>query len=69
MEIKVSVDKDLCIGTGNCAFFAPEVFEIGDDAQARVLDPEARPIEEVIWAAEQCPIRAIRVWRDGTQIV
>jgi ferredoxin len=67
--IEVEVDADLCIGTGNCVFFAPEVFDMGDGGQARVLDPQARPTEDVVWAAEQCPIRAIRVRADGTQLV
>jgi len=67
--IEVEVNVDLCIGTGNCVFFAPEVFEMGESGQATVLDPMARPAEDVVWAAKQCPIRAIRVWRDTEQLV
>lgn len=68
-SIEVEVDTDLCIGTGNCVFFAPEVFDMGDGGQAKVLDPQARPRRDVVWAAEQCPIRAIRVRADGEQLV
>lgn len=67
--IEVEVDADLCIGTGNCVFFAPEVFGMGDGGQAQVLDPQARPTEDVVRAAEHCPIRAIRVRADGQQLV
>lgn len=67
--IEVEVDADLCIGTGNCVFFAPEVFAMGDGGQAQILDPQARPPGDVVWAAEQCPIRAIRVRVDGQQLV
>lgn len=68
-SFEVSIDSDLCIGTGNCAYFAPEVFELEDSGQARVLDPKGRPELDVIQAAEQCPIRAVRVIRDGVQVV
>lgn len=68
-RIEVEIDADLCIGTGNCVFFAPAVFEMGENAQGRVLDITASPAEDVVRAAEQCPIRAIRVWRDGEQLV
>lgn len=67
--LEIAVDPDLCIGTGNCVFFAPEVFEMTDAGQARVLDPAARSEQDVIYAAEQCPIRAVRVFRDGSQLV
>ncbi|MHB2022689.1 MAG: ferredoxin [Mycobacteriales bacterium] len=68
-SFEVSIDHDLCIGTGNCVYFAPEVFELEDGGQARVIDPKALPESEVIQAAEQCPIRAVRVLRDGVQVV
>jgi len=67
--IEALVDADLCIGTGNCVFFAPEVFEMGDDHHAQVIDPSARPADDVVHAAQQCPIRAIRVRRGGQQLV
>lgn len=67
--IEVEIDADLCIGTGNCVYFAPEVFEMGDGGQATLLDPRARSLDDIVRAAQQCPIRAIRVRRDGEQLV
>ena len=40
MSLKVVVDWDLCQDHGQCAFAAPEVFEIGDDGRMHVLIEE-----------------------------
>jgi len=53
----VKVDKELCIGCGLCQSMCPEVFEIGDDAKARVINQIKSPcIKEAI---ESCPVEAI----------
>lgn len=71
VALKVAVDPDLCIGTGNCVYWAPETFEMGDDGQAHTLTPEPDAVkkDEVVHAALQCPIRAVRVWQDDELIV
>ena len=65
MGIEIDIDRDACMGSGNCMFAAPGVFELDDDSVARVVDPEASPEEAVVTAARQCPTQAIRVRRDG----
>ena len=65
MGIEIDIDRDACMGLGNCVFAAPGVFELDDDSVARVVDPEASPEEEVVTAARQCPTHAITVRRDG----
>jgi ferredoxin len=54
------VDPDLCIGCGLCSEICPEVFEMGDDGLAHVIDAggceAAGCCEE---AAESCPTSAI----------
>ena len=55
----ISIDREKCMGSGNCAFYAPETFDIGDDNLAHVLDPEGDPEEKVRLAAEGCPTQAI----------
>lgn len=59
--MKVTVDKDLCIGCGACEVTCPEVFEVGDDGVARVkLEPVPQKLEEAVReAAEDCPVEAI----------
>jgi ferredoxin len=65
MSTEIDIDRDACMGSGNCVFAAPGVFELDDDSVARVVDPEASPEEAVVTAARQCPTHAITVWRDG----
>jgi ferredoxin len=65
MGIEIDIDRDACMGSGNCVFAAPGVFELDEDSVARVVDPEASPEEAVVTAARQCPTQAIRVRRDG----
>ena len=65
MGIEIDIDRDVCMGSGNCVFAAPGVFELDDDSVARVVDPEAAPEEAIVTAARQCPTHAITVRRDG----
>ena len=39
--MKVRVDRELCIGVGNCVAFAPTVFEFDEENKATVLDPSS----------------------------
>jgi ferredoxin len=59
--MKVVVDLKLCEGNQRCMEAAPEVFEVGNDDQARVLNvnPPAALHEKVRLAARMCPRQAI----------
>jgi len=57
------------MGSGNCQFWAPNVFDLDDDTGiAVVVDPTGDPEDRVILAARGCPTGAITVFRDGAQI-
>lgn len=58
--LKVEVDADLCIGSGDCARLAPGVFDLVDDV-AVVLDPEAVDEDTLRRAERSCPTGAIRI--------
>ena len=64
--VHVEIDRDRCMGSGNCVFEAPGVFELDDDGIATVLDPAAAPEGKVLDAARKCPSRAITVNRPRT---
>jgi ferredoxin len=60
--MKVHVDMNLCQSHGECAFVAPEVFELGDDdvlVWKEDVGEELR--EKVQQAVEACPMMAIRI--------
>lgn len=64
MTLRITVDRELCMGSGNCQFWAPGVFDIDDDGVAVVLDPAAASEDRVVLAADGCPTKAITIHRD-----
>ncbi|HET7653258.1 MAG TPA: ferredoxin [Acidimicrobiales bacterium] len=59
MGIDITIDRDTCMGSGNCSFWAPGVFDLDDEGIAIVLDPTAAPIDKIRLAEQGCPTRAI----------
>ena len=69
MSLKVRVDRDLCIGVGNCVAFAPTVFEFDEENKAIVLNPASVDDDTLLEAAESCPENAIIIEDDeGRQL-
>ena len=63
--MKVKVDRDLCIGVGNCVAFAPSVFELDAENKAVVLDVSSVDEFTLLEAAKSCPEQAIIIEDDG----
>lgn len=60
--MKVTIDRDGCIGCGLCAATCPEVFRIADDDLAEVYEsPSDETADNVREAAENCPVSVINV--------
>jgi ferredoxin len=62
--MRVEVDSDRCIGSGQCVVLAPEVFDQDeDDGTVVVLVEEIAPDHDgdVREAAASCPARVIRI--------
>jgi ferredoxin len=57
--VGVRVDRDLCIGSGNCVRLAPQVFELDSEELARVIDPTAADRPALEFVANRCPAGAI----------
>jgi ferredoxin len=67
--VKVRVDRDLCIGVGNCVAYAPTVFELDEENKALVLDPNSVDDNTLLEAAKSCPESAILIKdNDGNQL-
>jgi ferredoxin len=62
--VRITIDREKCMGSGNCAFYAPATFDIGDDNVAFVLDSAGDPAEKLRLAAEGCPTQAIALAED-----
>lgn len=61
--MRVVIDYAKCIGAGTCADICPEVFEMGDDGLAHVINENPEPAlhEKVKEAVAECPTGAIYV--------
>jgi ferredoxin len=60
-EVQITVDRALCIGSGDCVDTAPDVFKLDDEDKAVVIDPHGAPLDDVLEAAGNCPVTAIFV--------
>ena len=61
--MKALVDRDLCIGCRLCEDTCPEVFRIGDDGIAYVIesDPAVELYADIMGCVELCPVAAISI--------
>jgi ferredoxin len=58
---RIVVDRELCIGSGNCCFYAPNTFDLDDELKSVVVDPAGDDPADVRAAAEGCPVNAISI--------
>jgi ferredoxin len=59
-KLKVSVDRDKCIGAASCAAIAPGTFALDEENKAVVLDEAGWDTnEEIMMAAQSCPTLAV----------
>jgi ferredoxin len=57
---RITVDRGTCIGSAVCAGTLPNRFKLVDD-RATPVDEVIEPDDDVIGAAESCPMEAILV--------
>ena len=69
MALSIEINREVCMGSGNCSFWAPGVFDLDDDGIAIVIDPEGEPEDKIVLAGQGCPTQAIAILRDGEKIV
>jgi ferredoxin len=69
MSLEVEIDREVCMGSGNCLYEAAGAFSLDDDSVAFEVDPAGAPEDEVIAAARKCPTHAITVRREGLRLV
>jgi ferredoxin len=68
-RVAIEVDRQLCYGFGDCVDTAPAVFALDDEDVSVVIDPDGAPLDDVVEAAQNCPVDAIiLIGEDGEQI-
>jgi ferredoxin len=61
MPLEISIDREVCMGSGQCLMYAANTFDIDDDGIAIVLDVEGDSEVDVQRAVHGCPTQAISV--------
>ena len=69
VALDIRIDRDACMGSGNCSFWAPGMFDLDDDGIAIVLDPVGAPDDKIVLAAQGCPTQAIAVFDGDNKLV
>jgi ferredoxin len=69
-DLRVRIDRTLCVGFGDCITEAPEAFVLDESGVAVFVRPEDVDRARLLRACDACPVDAITVWNDtGSQIV
>ncbi|HYR30853.1 MAG TPA: ferredoxin [Gemmatimonadales bacterium] len=68
--LRVRIDRELCVGFGDCVTAAPEAFQLDAEGLAVFHDPGRVEREQLLRACDACPVDAITVWdATGEQLV
>jgi ferredoxin len=64
--MSITVQSDACVGAGQCALVAPDVFDQDDDGIVVLLEPhpQGTDLEAATRAVRLCPARAISLTTD-----
>ncbi|MFE6551500.1 ferredoxin [Streptomyces sp. NPDC057746] len=55
----IEVDRSVCIGSAQCVHRAAEAFRLDGARHSHPVDPDADAGEQILDAAENCPVEAI----------
>ena len=60
-KLKITIDREECIGDGACVDAAPATFVLDDDDKAVLLEGSTDGRSAILEAAEACPVDVITV--------
>ncbi|MET7384896.1 ferredoxin [Streptomyces sp. NPDC005385] len=64
---QVEVDRSVCIGSAQCVHHAPDAFHLDTARQSHPVTPETDATEQILEAAEGCPVEAIMITLLGSR--
>ena len=69
-DLRVRIDRELCVGFGDCVTEAADAFQLDAEGLAVFVDPPRVERERLLRACDACPVDAITVWdAAGRQLV
>jgi len=70
LGLRIVIDRDQCVGFGDCVQQAPEGFKLDEETVAVFVAPEVVERERLLRACDACPVDAITVYDEsGSQVV
>ncbi len=64
--IRIQINRDKCMGSGECVYSLPAVFDMDDDSKAVVKGDQGNEQREAVrLAVRNCPNFAISATQDG----
>jgi ferredoxin len=61
LSLDIRVNRDLCMGSGQCTIYAPKTFTQDESTIAVVVDPDGSSEAEVRDAISACPTGALSI--------
>jgi len=58
---EIRVDRNLCMGSAQCCWYAPNTFDQDDETVAVVINQQGDPEEAIQTAIVSCPTHAISI--------
>lgn len=69
-NLRVRIDRTLCVGFGDCVTGAPGAFVLDGEGIAVFVNPDQVDRDQLLQACDACPVDALTVWdAEGQQIV
>ena len=65
-KLRITVDHDVCVGNDMCTNIAVNTFALNDELQSEAVNAAGDPVENILEAAENCPVSAITVEDEET---
>ncbi len=55
----IRIDRENCVGDGLCREEAPGTFDVDGEGKSVVMNPDGDPAEDILRAAQSCPLNVI----------
>jgi ferredoxin len=65
----IRIDRDLCVGFGDCVTEAPQLFALGADSVVVFLTDDAAQEQHALAACRSCPVDALTALDENARVI
>jgi len=69
VAVKITQDRDACIGCGACVAVCPANWEMVSDGKSQAKNSNPKDLGCNLDAAKSCPVTCIHVEQDGKKLI